>query len=232
MTTPPQDDAGTAEAAADPERVAPVEPPAAGDPRHAKGSDLVLDVLRRSDTAEVSVSELLQGLGDRAFGMALLLFALPNCIPSPFGPIFGPPLVFFGVQMVLGRRAPWLPQSIARRRIGRASAIATVERGRPYLRWVERLCRPRLEAVTAPLGERLIGALVVVLAALIAIPFPFSNFVPAVAIIVLAIGLIEEDGVAVLLGAVTGLAAIALVVSAAVALGVTAAYILPDILSL
>lgn len=231
MTAPASDDSGGS-----PCRPAAPVVPAAGVEgaagRHRKGSELILDVLRRSEAPEVSIGELLLGLGDRAFGLALLLFALPNCLPTPFGPVFGPPLIFFGIQMVMGRRAPWLPQSIARRKIGRAAAIAVVERGRPYLRWLERLCRPRLEVVTSRPGERLIGGIVVVLAALIAIPFPFSNFAPAVATIVLAIGLIEEDGVTVLLGYVFSVAAIAFVVSAAVALGATAAYILPDILSL
>ncbi len=195
--------------------------------RHKKGSEVLLDMLSRSDQSEISIRELIHGLGERAFGVVLLLFALPNCIPSPvgLGPILGPPLIFFGAQMVLGRREPWLPESITRRRLNRGGLLRVVERALPWLRRLERICRPRLVALTSPVGEKLIGAYVVIMGISIAFPVPLSNFVPAVAVIILAIALMEEDGVTALIGYAVGVIGLAITTSVLVALGAAAFHI-------
>ena len=44
---------------------------------------------------------------------------------------------------------------------------------------------------------------------ILALPIIFGNLLPAWAIILLALGLIEEDGVAVLIGSVVGILAVA-----------------------
>ena len=82
--------------------------------------------------------------------------------------------------------------------------------------WFERLSRPRLQALSTGFGERL-AALFMILATL-TIVLPLMNTVPSVALAMLAVGLIQRDGVFVLLGAMTATAwASALI---AVALGV------------
>jgi len=178
-----------------------------------KASQVLVDSVRHIEGPDVSIHELLGLMGERAFGLILVLFALPNCIPGPpgLGSVFGLPLMLFGIQLAQGRPAVWLPDFIARRRIGRDTLTQLVLRAVPLLQRIERVCRPRWPALTAPLAERLLGGVITVLAVGIMMPLPLTNFVPAIAVSVIALGLLEEDGVTVVIGLGIGLAGLSLV---------------------
>lgn len=68
--------------------------------------------------------DFVEALGDRGFAIVLLVLAAPNSLPIPSPPglstVFGVPLAFFSVQMMLGRPRPWLPERLMRRTVGRA----------------------------------------------------------------------------------------------------------------
>ena len=174
--------------------------------RERRVSELLLGSLTLSDEAEVSVEDLIDSLKDRAFGLVLLLFALPNCVPIPPGlaSLIGLPLIFFGLQLALGSPQPWLPRFISSRKINRSHLIEVIKRANVVLRRLERICQPRLVAITGPRSERVIGLAVLVFGLSIAIPLPFTNFVPALGIAIIALGLLTKDGVAVILGLLTG----------------------------
>jgi hypothetical protein len=178
-----------------------------------KASQLLVDSVRHLDGPDVSIRELLGLMGERAFGLILVLFALPNCIPGPpgLGSVFGLPLILFGVQLAQGRPAVWLPDFIARRRIGRDTLTQLVFRAVPLLQRIERVCRPRWPALTAPLAERLLGGAITMLAVGIMMPLPLTNFVPAIGVAVIALGLLEEDGVTVVIGLAIGAVGLSLV---------------------
>jgi len=110
------------------------------------------------------------------------------------------PLLFFSLQMLAGAKTPWLPRSIARHEFARSDLEATIMRGIPLMRWVEKLCRPRLLFLTGGFGERLLGLIVFVLAVVIALPGPGTNFLPGVATAFMAIAIINRDGLLVLVG--------------------------------
>ena len=74
----------------------------------------------------------------------------------------------------------------------------------PLLARAERLLRPRLLFVTSIAGERVIGGLCLVLALVLALPIPLGNMLPAIAISLMALGVLERDGVWVIGGAVIG----------------------------
>ena len=169
----------------------------------------------------VALSDLLRALKDRAFGLVMLLFALPNCIPGPpfLGSVLGIPLLFFGVQLAIGRRFPWLPPVLGRYTIKRETLVTLIARSRPLLERVERVCRPRVLAVTGPRSERLLGVGMTVLALAVMLPLPFTNFVPAAGIAVIALGLLEEDGVTILIGLLIGLIGLSIVAAVLVGAG-------------
>ena len=184
-----------------------------------KASDVLLEALRDTEDSTITVGRLTRAIGDRAFGLILLLFALPNCVPAPpgLGSIMGLPLALFGIQLALGRRIPWLPGFLARRRFQRDVLLRLVERGLPYIRKIERVCRPRMTFITGPKGERIFGIIITILASAILIPLPLTNFIPALGIGIIALGLLEEDGVTALIGVLVGTTGLAIV--AAVLIG-------------
>lgn len=193
-----------ADAAADP--ADPTGGPDGLEDADRRATDLLRHALSAHTGETVTVRDLIDRCGGRAFGLLLLLFALPNCIPAPpaVGSILGLPLILFGAQMVRCR-PPWLPGVIADRRIARADLMRILDIAAPRLQHLERIVRPSLPWAVSRRAERIVGMHVVLLAGSIALPVPLTNFVPAVGIAVMAIGLIERDGRAVLGGATVGL---------------------------
>lgn len=193
--------------------------------RPKKASELLVALVPPTGSAEVKVDDLVAGLKDRAYGIVLLLFALPNCVPLPPGlsALFGLPLFFFGYQMVRGYEKPWLPKVLSQKRFDRARIAGVMARAASWLRRVEHLIRPRFNAMTTRSSERFIGLAVVLFAASISIPFPLTNFLPALGIAVLALGLMVKDGVAVTIGLAIGFGGISVTLSVVLFAGYVAA---------
>jgi len=162
----------------------------------------ILRLFAASPQERIAVGDLLDGFGDRSFGAAMLLLALPNLVPLPPGAstVFGLPLILIAAQMALGMRAVWLPDAIRRRSIATSVFSKVVNATRPYLRRAERLLTPRLQFMLSPLARRSIGAGCVVLAILIALPIPLANFLSGLSVAAFALGLLRHDGAAVLIG--------------------------------
>lgn len=174
----------------------------------------------------VTLSELLQSLHERGFGLLMLFLVLPNCIPLPSPPgvstMLSIPLLFLSLQMLRGFSAPWLPAKLGDRSINRSFLAKMVSVASPRLKKIELLLRPRFSFASTPRGEKIIGFFWLLFAISIAIPLPMTNFVPGVGIAVSALGLLSRDGVIIILGILIGIAGLALT-SAVVFLGVEAA---------
>ncbi|WP_099864262.1 exopolysaccharide biosynthesis protein [Pararhizobium haloflavum] len=164
-------------------------------------SEILADLANDEDRERISVGDLLIAMGDRAFGALMLVFALPNVIPTPPGTsaILGAPLVFLAAQMMFGQR-PWLPKVIAARSMTRVDFAALVDRLGPWLARAEKLLKPRLSALTVQPAENVIGLLCLIMAIILVLPIPLGNILPALAISMFAFAILERDGVWVILG--------------------------------
>jgi hypothetical protein len=160
-------------------------------------------------TAErLTVADLLERMQGRAHTALLVLFALPNALPSIPGTsaVTGVPLLYLSLQLALGRKAG-LPGIITKRSFSRPALQRILTQATPWLKRADKFMHPRLQRLTSPLAERLVGLLMVFLALAVLLPIPFGNLLPAIAIICLCIGLMEEDGAWILAGiATTGIA--------------------------
>jgi len=162
------------------------------------------DIVRSIDTSrDMSVGELVDSLGERAFGALMFIFAVPNAIPMPPGTsaILGLPLVILTWQVMIGRQTVWLPQFVRQRRISKEMLERFVSKVTPVMARLERVLRPRFGVVvTSNLAERVLGLVAFPLALILFLPIPFGNIPPAASIACLALGLAERDGLAVLIG--------------------------------
>ena len=180
---------------------------------------------RRSDAAvegqdatqadvHVTLGDLSDRMEERAYGLLLLVLALPCCLPFVYllPQIVALPMLVLAGQMALGRPAPWLPGSLRRRSFPLSSMRDVVGRAKRYLGWFEQLAHPRLLALTEPFGARLVGALLLVPAASILVPLPMTNTVPGIGVAIASVGLIERDGLLILLGLLIGFAWVSLLI--------------------
>lgn len=179
----------------------------------------------------VSIGELLHALGDRALGALIFIFAFPNVLPVPPGTsaILGAPLVFLAAQLMLGR-APWLPSVVANRSIAHADFSALVRRVEPWLQRAEKMLRPRLAHLAQPPMEYAIGLVCLLLALILFLPIPLGNVLPALSISVLALAILERDGLWVVAGLGVAAAATALVSGVIYAMVKAAVYFVVNIL--
>jgi hypothetical protein len=173
-----------------------------GSQRHGgRLSDILIAIAGDESRERVSVADIFRAMGDRAFGALILIFALPNVVPTPPGTsaLTGAPLVFLSAQLMLGH-SPWLPKIIAERSMARGDFASIVSRISPWLARGERMLRPRLGFLIYPPAEYLIGLLCLILSIVLALPVPLGNILPAIAICLFSFGILERDGLCVAFG--------------------------------
>ncbi len=86
-----------------------------------------------------------------------------------------------------------------------------VDRLAPWLARAERLLRPRWSVLVGHRAENVLGAVCLVLAIVLALPIPLGNMLPAFAICLIALGILERDGVWTSIGVLVGLGSLVLV---------------------
>jgi hypothetical protein len=175
----------------------------------------VLRDICEHEAEEITVGEIVDLFGRRAFGALLFAFAVPNVLPLPPGSstILGMPLLLLSPQVLFGVRAPWLPRVLDERRLRCADLRKGLPRVIRFVEGVERVSRPRLSFVFGAVGDRMIGLVCTALAFALILPIPLGNLVPAIAVGLLGLGLFQRDGALVLVGyviAAIGLGLIAL----------------------
>jgi len=176
------------------------------DALHGSASHILYQIGDLADETEISVGAILDALEERAFGMLLLLFAIPALIPFLVGvsSAFALPIALLAFQMMAGHRRPWLPGRFRTQTISIASYRKMTRVLLPWLRRVEALTRPRLKIFAGRFAEPVLAIFILVFASIIAIPGPGTNGVPGVAVGLIAVAMIERDGVLAIIGAVLG----------------------------
>lgn len=171
----------------------------------------LLNDLRDSLTGDrSSIDTLLEGLHERGFGVVILIFSLPLCIPVPKPPglstLFGIPLLILTAQQALGRHTLWMPQFIRRRTISNDVLNKILTRAVPITEKIEGVLRPRLSWVTSGASSNIIGMIGALMSAFISLPLPGSNTIPGIAVTLMAGGVMMRDGLCVIIGGVMGCA--------------------------
>jgi hypothetical protein len=191
-------------------------------------SDILAD-LAASDTESITLADIVATVGERSIGALLVLLAMPNVVASAvpgMTTVFGLPVIFLSLHLLVAADRPWLPARLARTRIRRADLQRAIAFASPHLRRLERAMKPRLLILTAPWAQRLIGLTCVLLSILIFLPIPLSNLLPSIGVMLFGIALLERDGLAAIAAAAIAGISLALFGGVAVALARATAYAL------
>jgi hypothetical protein len=162
--------------------------------------------------ATISLGALSDLMEERAFGLLLLVLALPCCLPFVYilPQLVALPMVVLATQMAMGRRAPWLPETLRKRQLPVAGLLDVVSRAKRYGGWLERFAHPRFPSFTGDRAARVIGALLIVPCLSILVPLPLTNTVPGIGVALVAVGLIERDALFVVMGLIAALVWVAI----------------------
>lgn len=191
---------------------------------------VIEDVVNKTSADRILIRDLVEAMESVGFGLAMMIFSFGIVIPlpPPFPSIIAMPLVVFSVQMMLGYSAPKLPKSFSKLTVKRSVVAMLVSKSSPYIRRVEAVMRPRLNFVTSPVSERIIGFFAFVFSAFVVLPMPLSNFIPGFGVLVISFGLLGKDGLIVICGVVIGLVGI-LIAMAAIFFGVEFLYYIKNL---
>jgi hypothetical protein len=185
----------------------------------------VLDDLRHDMPAEgmLTTGTLVEILRERGIGALMVLFALPLALPSGIVPglntLFALPLAFLTAQQAAGRQSAWLPRKMMEKELDPERMAGLIAAILPWLLKLEKLLRPRLAWVTMPGTARIFGGLALIMALFACIPVPLTHTVPGIGLLLIAGGITQRDGLAVIAGAAIGTAYIIILVGAIAILG-------------
>jgi hypothetical protein len=167
-------------------------------------------IIERLPPDSLSLQELLNTFSDEGLLLLTILltliFMIPVSIPG-VSTVFGVAILLVGVSRLIGRPL-WLPERLRQRPLPADKLRPGLTAGLVWVRRLEKISRPhRLRLLVDGRPIMLINDLAFILAALLLMmPFglvPFSNTLPALALLLYAIGFIQRDGIAVLLGHVS-----------------------------
>ena len=150
-------------------------------------------------------------------------FLFPVTIPGLSIP-FGAAIALCGLRLGLGHSF-WMPDFLLRREISYDLLQKLVGSAAKFYRKVEKLVRPRMHFLRRWPGMiNLMGFMIMIGGILLSLPipppFPLTNTIPGLAIIFMALGIMERDGVCTLIGygfALLGLCYVGLIATLGVA---------------
>ncbi len=162
----------------------------------ATASALLSDLIQAFPEERVTVGDILERLEGQAFGLLLLLLALPNCIPNIPGlsTIFGVLMIAPAVQLIFGQEDLWLPRRVRRWSISRDALHMAIKGSLPILKRIERYVAPRWTFLTHPPFTQLLGLQTLMLAFVLILPIPLGNWPPGITVAATALALLQRDG--------------------------------------
>ena len=192
----------------------PCEPPPTVPPTPPRLSEDLRELLLQTGGRAITIGELERILQGRGFGLFLLLLALPFTFPLTIPGLsvpFGIVIMLIGMRIAMGRK-PGLPKFILQREIKFAVLEKIILVGLKLATKLEKLAKPRMHFLQRWPGMiNLIGLGIASGGLLLSLPLPplipFSNTIPALAVLFLTAGLTERDGLLVLIGHCVNIAA-------------------------
>lgn len=162
----------------------------------------ILRSLLDTDAERICIGDLVDAFGPRAFGALLFVFALLSLVAAVPGSsaVMAVPLLLIAPQLIIGVPNLWLPAALDRRSLKRADLEKVLGKVLPTLERIEKLLAPRLHWLVGSIGDRIVGLACLALAVVLALPIPFFNLAPGMAIAALGLGLAARDGLVVLIG--------------------------------
>lgn len=164
---------------------------------------LLEDLLTAADGKAMSIRHISEHLDGRGVGVLIVLFSLPFCFPisipglsTPFGVL----LAFLGLRIAFAKK-PWWPNWVLNKEVPYETLNKVVTKTIAVSKMLQKVVKPRFTMlVTQPIIHRIHGLLIFALAFLLALPLPIplTNMLTAIPICCLGLGLLEDDGVAVI----------------------------------
>jgi hypothetical protein len=177
-------------------------------------SETLIRAARGLPPDSVAVHELLERVGESGMLLFAVFLTLPFLVPVSVpgvSTVFGLLIILIGIG-VTANRLPWLPARLLQKTIASGPLTKALEQGARLVARMEKLLHPRWGVLVRGAAiSRFNGVMLVFAGILLMAPFglvPFSNTLPGLAILCLALGMLEQDGLFVFFGYVLTVATV------------------------
>jgi hypothetical protein len=181
-------------------------------PKHQPLSKALSAMVAHGGSETIRIGALVEGTEERGFYLLMILFSLPFVLPIPvpaLSNVFGVAVTFVSCRLAW-RLPPRLPSFLAKREIPRERIEAFLRKAGTSLQVIEKVVKPRVgNWMTLPPARFVNAMLLALMGFLLAIPLPpvlpFSHSLPCWSIIIIALAVMERDGVLIWFGYALGL---------------------------
>lgn len=154
----------------------------------------------------MTLGQLLELVGEQGLLLFVMLLMVPFLLPVSIpgvSTVFSLVVIFVGVGVVMNR-LPWFPIRLMERRIATANLLPALDKGTQLLQRIDSVITPRFLALSETGSvNRINGLMLIVAGVLLLFPLgfvPFSNTFPGLAVLLLAAGIAQRDGIFIVLG--------------------------------
>jgi hypothetical protein len=175
-------------------------------------SSLLAKIAKDGEGDRITVRQIVDALGARGFSLLIVILGLPNSLPMPppIALVSGLLMVAISLQLIFGRAAPWLPRTVLTKSLARHDVAKAVDTAMPWVKWIEKLARPRLSLFDHAVSWRLLGFCLLILSLGLVFALPVIGQIPiGIALCLVGLGLVERDGYLTLIGFGIGLMGVA-----------------------
>jgi hypothetical protein len=170
------------------------------------------ELSRLATERPLSLSDVEEILSEKGAEAVICLLCLPFLFPIPIPGIstaFGGAIMLLTLKIVMGSSAK-LPARLGQIKLPAELFKSIATKSQKFVLWLERWLKPRAPLFCHGFWLWIAGASLLSSAIALALPIPpvipLTNTIPALAIFLVALGLMEEDGIMVWLGHLTGIA--------------------------
>ena len=168
-------------------------------------SHMLNSIIDSIDGETVTLQALLRQGGQQGMLLICALSCLPFLIPVSIpgvSTVFGAAIVLLALALFLNR-LPWLPQRVLHKQLDAHKLVPALKKGSALVARLDHWLKPRALVLSSSGMQRLNALAIIFGGVLLMAPFgliPFSNTAPAVAILFLAVGMMQRDGLFIVLG--------------------------------
>lgn len=160
------------------------------------------DCVARARREPLTLGDVFDAIGKSSYSFICVVLTLPFLQPISLGPLAtvgGLTFAALGWQRLRGYPSPLLPARVRATQMNAKTWDVLLGVCLKIMRFCKRFTRPRFEVwVSGDFGRQVFGWISIPAGLLMAIPFfglPFNNLLPALAILFVCIGELEQDGV-------------------------------------
>ena len=170
-------------------------------------SEKVKKIISKIPDKNLTLSEIVNLLGNDGLllfaALLSIIFLIPVSIPG-FSTVFGGIIFFTGISNLLNKSL-WLPNTIKTKTFPAEKLRNALNKGLKWFHFLEKISKPHRISllISNKIARKINGFSILFGSVLLMLPFglmPFSNTLPAITILFLSVGILQKDGIIIILG--------------------------------